>query len=128
MDRLGIWELRNRPIGQLSGGQQQRCFVARALVQNAPMIILDEPFVGIDATTEAKIMEVLRGEAQRGKLILVIHHDLSKVKQYFDDVIMMNRRLVASGPVEDTFTTENIEKTFSAPGIHFHQAQQLMKS
>ncbi len=128
MDRLGIWELRNRPIGQLSGGQQQRCFVARALVQNAPMIILDEPFVGIDATTEAKIMEVLSGEAQRGKLILVIHHDLSKVKQYFDDVIMMNRRLVASGPVEDTFTAENIEKTFSAPGIHFHQAQQLMKS
>lgn len=128
MERLGIWEWKNRPIGQLSGGQQQRCFVARALVQNAPIIILDEPFVGIDATTEAKIMEVLRAEAQRGKLILVIHHDLSKVKQYFDEVLMMNRRLVASGPVEETFTAENIEKTFSAPGIHFHQAQQLMKS
>jgi ABC-type Zn uptake system ZnuABC Zn-binding protein ZnuA/ABC-type Mn2+/Zn2+ transport system ATPase subunit len=128
MERLGIWGWRNRPIGQLSGGQQQRCFVARALVQNAPILILDEPFVGIDATTEAKIMEVLKAEAKRGKLILVIHHDLSKVKQYFDEVLMMNRRLVASGSVEQTFTAENIEKTFSAPGIHFHQAQQLMKS
>jgi len=128
MERLGIWEWKNRPIGQLSGGQQQRCFVARALVQNAPIIVLDEPFVGIDATTEAKIMEVLKSEADRGKLILVIHHDLSKVTQYFDEVIMMNRRLVASGPVEHTFTKDNIEKTFSAPGIHFHQAQQLMKS
>jgi ABC-type Zn uptake system ZnuABC Zn-binding protein ZnuA/ABC-type Mn2+/Zn2+ transport system ATPase subunit len=128
MEKLGIWEWRHRPIGQLSGGQQQRCFVARALIQNAPILILDEPFVGIDASTEAKIIEVLRAEAQKGKLIIIIHHDLSKVREYFDEVLMMNRRLVAYGPVDTVFVPEQIEKTFSAPGLHFHQAQQLMKS
>lgn len=127
MERLQISHLKHRPIGGLSGGQQQRAFVARALVQNAPFLILDEPFVGIDATTEARIIELLKEEAQSGKLILIIHHDLSKVEAYFDDIIMMNRRIVAMGPVSEIYNQANVEAAFSAPGHFFMAAQTMMK-
>lgn len=109
---LGIEHLRNRQIGELSGGQQQRVFLARAICQEAEIFLLDEPFVGIDITTEEKIISILKKLATEGKTLLVIHHDLSTVRTYFDKIIMINQRLIASGDIETTFTDENIAKAF----------------
>ena len=111
----GIDGLKNKQISSLSGGQQQRTFIARALAQEAKIYILDEPFVGVDATTEKKIIELLKDLASKGKLVLVIHHDLTKVNEYFERLILINRRIVAVGETEETFSKENISKTFSMP-------------
>lgn len=120
LEELGIVHLRDRQIGALSGGQQQRVFIARALCQEADIILLDEPFVGVDITTEEKIIQLLKRLATQGKTMLVVHHDLSTVKDYFDAVIMLNQRLVAFGPTATTFTEENIAKTYSGqlPILH----------
>ena len=112
MDELGIVDLRDRQIGQLSGGQQQRVFLARTLCQQAEIIFLDEPFVGVDVLTEEKIMDILRKLADKGKTLLVVHHDLSSVPNYFDQVVLLNQRLIASGPVKDIFTEDLISKTY----------------
>jgi ABC-type Mn2+/Zn2+ transport system ATPase subunit len=112
LDNMGIGNLKNRQIGELSGGQQQRVFIARALCQQADIFLFDEPFVGVDITTEEKIVELLQQLRDAGKTILVIHHDLSKVRQYFDHVIFVNKHIVACGPVDTTFTDANISKTF----------------
>ena len=109
---LGISEFKHRQIGELSGGQQQRVFIARALCQEAEILLLDEPFVGVDVKTEGRIIEILKQLAKEGKTILVIHHDLSKVREYFDDVILLNKGIVAAGNVEDTFTKENIDLAY----------------
>ena len=109
---LGIAGLRNRQIGALSGGQQQRVFLARALCQQADMFFLDEPFVGVDITTEEKIIEILKKLASEGKTMLVVHHDLSTVEKYFDEVLLLNQRLIAFGPTESTFTQQNIAKAY----------------
>lgn len=106
---LGISEFKNRQIGELSGGQQQRVFIARALCQEAEILLLDEPFVGVDVKTERSIIHILKGLAKQGKTILVIHHDLAKVREYFDDVILLNKRIVAAGAVASVFTKENID-------------------
>lgn len=112
MQELGIDHLRNRQIGQLSGGQQQRVFLARALCQQAGIMMLDEPFVGVDITTEEKIIGILRKLAEEGKMLLVVHHDLSTVRNYFDKVILINQRLIAYGDTDATFTDENIAKAY----------------
>lgn len=112
MKQLGIESLRHKQIGQLSGGQQQRAFIARAMCQDAEVFLFDEPFVGVDITTEATIMEIVRDLAKQGKLIVIIHHDLSKVPEYFDRVIMINQRIIATGSTEEVFTEENIQKTY----------------
>ena len=109
---LGIEELVNRQIGQLSGGQQQRVFIARALCQQAEIFFLDEPFVGVDMLTEEKIITILHKLADKGKTLLVVHHDLSTVKDYFDKVILLNQRLIASGDTKETFTQINISKAY----------------
>ena len=109
---LGITELGNRQIGELSGGQQQRVFLARALCQQADIFLLDEPFVGVDITTEEKIISILKELAQQGKTMLVVHHDLSSVEQYFDKVLLLNQRLIAYGDTATTFTEENIAKAY----------------
>ncbi|MDG1718165.1 MAG: metal ABC transporter ATP-binding protein [Saprospiraceae bacterium] len=109
---LGIEELVNRQIGQLSGGQQQRVFIARALCQQAEIFFLDEPFVGVDMLTEEKIITILRKLADKGKTLLVVHHDLSTVEDYFDKVILLNQRLIASGDTKETFTQKNISKAY----------------
>jgi manganese/zinc/iron transport system ATP- binding protein len=101
-----------RQISQLSGGQQQRVFLARALVQGADLYLMDEPFAGVDAATERAIVDLLRSLQQQGKTALVVHHDLQTVPEYFDDVLLLNMRLVASGPVSEVFTPENLRKTF----------------
>lgn len=122
---LGIEPLRDRQIGELSGGQQQRVFLARALCQEANILFLDEPFVGVDMTTEEKITTVLKRLASEGKTLLVVHHDLSTVPAYFDKVIFLNQRLVAYGDVETTFTQANIAKTYGGQLPILHQTGML---
>lgn len=114
MEELSITDLANRQIGTLSGGQQQRVFLARALCQEADILLLDEPFVGVDITTEEHIIRVLRKLSKEEKTLLVVHHDLATVKAYFDEVILINQRLVAYGDTESTFIPENIAKTYGA--------------
>jgi len=110
--RVGIAELAGRQISQLSGGQQQRTFLARALVQDADLYLMDEPFAAVDAATEKAIVDILRELKQRQKTAVVIHHDLQTVPEYFDYVVLLNMRVVAHGPVETTFTSENLNKTY----------------
>ncbi len=106
-------EFKHRQIGELSGGQQQRVFIARALCQEANFYFLDEPFVGVDMVTEDKIMNLLKTLRSKGKTIVIIHHDLSKVKDYFDNIILLNKKIIAHGKVETTFTKENINKAYN---------------
>ncbi|WNJ18852.1 metal ABC transporter solute-binding protein, Zn/Mn family [Pontibacter sp. G13] len=110
--KLGIWDLRNKQIGELSGGQQQRAFIARALAQQAEVYLFDEPFVGVDITSETKIMEIIRGLAEDGKMVIIIHHDLAKIQEYFDQLIMLNQHVVAAGPTASVFHDENLRKTY----------------
>ncbi|MBX3408315.1 MAG: ABC transporter ATP-binding protein [Phycisphaeraceae bacterium] len=112
MERMGIADLANRQISQLSGGQQQRTFLARALVQDADLYLMDEPFAGVDAATERTIVEILRELRARGKTVLVVHHDLQTVREYFDRVILLNMRVVAHGRTVDVFNASNLQKTY----------------
>jgi manganese/zinc/iron transport system ATP- binding protein len=112
LDRVGIADLAHRQISQLSGGQQQRTFLARALVQDADLYLMDEPFAAVDATTERAIVQILHEMKRFGKTALVIHHDLQTVLEYFDYVVLLNMRIVAHGPVDDVFTPENLHKTY----------------
>ncbi|HUG90858.1 MAG TPA: metal ABC transporter ATP-binding protein [Planctomycetaceae bacterium] len=112
LERVGIAELAQRQIGQLSGGQQQRVFLARALAQRAQVYFMDEPMAGVDAATERVIFELLRELHGEGKTLVVVHHDLRTVPRYFDDVVLLNMRVVASGPIATTFTPENLHKTY----------------
>jgi ABC-type Mn2+/Zn2+ transport system ATPase subunit len=109
---LGIENLQDRQIGNLSGGQQQRVFIARALAQNADIYLLDEPFVGVDIATEQKIISILKKLASEGKTLLVVHHDLSTVPDYFDSVILINQRLIAAGKATEVFNDANIAKAY----------------
>lgn len=110
--KVGMENYAHQQISQLSGGQQQRVFLARALVQDAQLYFMDEPFAGVDAATEKAIIALLQELRSKGKTVLVVHHDLHTVTEYFDHLIMMNMRLIASGPVKDVFTKENLQKTY----------------
>ncbi|MNI39400.1 High-affinity zinc uptake system ATP-binding protein ZnuC [compost metagenome] len=110
--KVGMADYAGRQISQLSGGQQQRVFLARALAQNAQLYFMDEPFAGVDATTEKAIISLLHELKEQGKTVLVVHHDLSTVKEYFDHVLLLNGELVAAGPTEETFTSDNLQKTY----------------
>jgi manganese/zinc/iron transport system ATP- binding protein len=112
LEQVGLIDFQHRQIGQLSGGQQQRSFLARALVQQASVYVLDEPFQGVDAMTERAIIDILRKLRDAGKTLLVVHHDLHTVPTYFDSVTLLNVRVVASGPVAETFTPEQIQRTY----------------
>jgi manganese/zinc/iron transport system ATP- binding protein len=112
LEQVGMGSFARRQISQLSGGQQQRVFLARALAQDAQIYFMDEPFAGVDAATEQAIVELLQTLRSRGKTVLVVHHDLQTVSRYFDEVILLNMRLVACGPVETTFTNENLRTTY----------------
>ena len=113
--RVGMEDFATRQIGALSGGQQQRVFLARALAQKAELYVLDEPFAGVDVASEAALIAVLKSLRDEGATIVVVHHDLSSVTGYFDRLLMLNRQLVAEGPVLATFTPENIQKTYGVP-------------
>ncbi len=112
LEQVGIVELAKRQISQLSGGQQQRVFLARALAQDARVYLMDEPFAGVDAATEAAIFEVLHELRASGRTVVVVHHDLQTVEEYFDHVLLLHLRLVAAGPIETTFTRENLLATY----------------
>jgi manganese/zinc/iron transport system ATP- binding protein len=112
LDLVGMKHLSNRQISELSGGQQQRAFFARALMQDAEIYFMDEPFSGIDLATRSLIMDLLHQMKKKGKTIFVVHHELASVEAYFDTVVMLNIRLVAAGPVKETFTSENLYLTY----------------
>ncbi len=112
LKKVGLEAFAGRQISQLSGGQQQRTFLARALAQQADIYFMDEPFAGVDAATEKTIIELLKEMTQSGKTVIVVHHDLHSVTQYFDWVIMLNTRLIAYGPTKTTFTQANLHDTY----------------
>lgn len=116
LEKVGMEKFLDRQISQLSGGQQQRIFLARALVQDADIYFMDEPFKGVDAKTEIAIVGLLKELRNRGKTLIVVHHDIQTVKEYFDWVVLLNRQIIAVGPVEDVFTDENLNKTYRSTG------------
>lgn len=112
LEKVGMMPYANRQIGNLSGGQQQRVFLARALAQDSDLYLMDEPFAGVDAATEAAIVSLLHEMRERGKTVLVVHHDLQTADEYFDRLLLLNMRLVAFGEVKDVFTPELLQKTY----------------
>jgi manganese/zinc/iron transport system ATP- binding protein len=116
LEKVEMQEFSNRQISQLSGGQQQRVFLARALVQDADIYFMDEPFQGVDAKTEKAVIEILKELRKQGKTVIVVHHDLQTVKDYFDWVTLINTQLIASGPVDEVFTDKNLRKTYRSTG------------
>jgi len=116
LEQTGMTEFADRQIGELSGGQRQRVFLARTLVQNPDLYFMDEPFQGIDATSQRAIVEVLHGLQRSGKTVVLVHHDLATLADYCDHVTLLNRKIIASGPVADTFTRQNIGVTYEVPG------------
>ena len=109
---LGMADFADRQIGQLSGGQQQRVFLARALVQDADLYLMDEPFAGVDAATERTIVALLRRLSAQGKTAIVVHHDLSTVREYFDAALLLNVRRIAAGPVAEAMTEANLQRAY----------------
>lgn len=114
LQKVGMEKYSKRQIGELSGGQQQRVFMARALAQEAELFCLDEPFVGIDATSEETIMNILKDLRNEGNTVLVVHHDLSKANAYFDDVILLNKELIEDGPVDQVLQPEVMMKAYES--------------
>ena len=112
LTQVGMQDFADRQISQLSGGQQQRVFLARALVQDAELYLMDEPFQGVDATTERAIVDLLRALRTDGKTVIAVHHDLQTVGEYFDQVTLLNVRRIAAGPVHKVFTEENLRLTY----------------
>ncbi|MFT4739998.1 MAG: manganese/zinc/iron transport system ATP- binding protein [Marivirga sp.] len=110
--KVGMEAFKDRQISELSGGQQQRVFLARSLAQQADIYFMDEPFAGVDAATEKAIVELLRSMSAQNKTVIVVHHDLQSVARYFDWIILLNMRLIASGPIEETFTPELLQETY----------------
>ncbi|HEV2058745.1 MAG TPA: metal ABC transporter ATP-binding protein [Solirubrobacteraceae bacterium] len=114
LQRVGMASYAARQIGELSGGQRQRVFIARALAQQAPVMLLDEPFAGVDARTEASILELMRELRDDGRSIIVVHHDLATVRSAFDWALLLNVRVVAAGPVAEALTPANVRRAYGA--------------
>ena len=112
IEQVGMLDFKDRQISELSGGQQQRTFIARALVQEADIYLMDEPFQGVDSTTEKSIVDILKKLKSDGKTLLVVHHDLQTVPTYFESVTFINKTVIASGKVKEVFTQENIDKAY----------------
>ena len=112
LEKVGMADFRDRQISQLSGGQQQRVFLARALVQDARVYFMDEPFQGVDARTETAIVELLKELRGQGRTVLVVHHDLQTVRDYFDWILLLNVRRIAAGPVDEVFTEEILREAY----------------
>lgn len=123
LDQVGMADYAERQISQLSGGQQQRTFLARALVQDAQIYFMDEPFAAVDAVTERAIVAILRELRDRDKTVLVVHHDLQTVEDYFDWVTLLNVEVIASGPTAKVFTPETLQKTYGGRVSYLHDAQ-----
>ena len=112
IEQVGMLDFKDRQISELSGGQQQRAFIARALVQEADIYLMDEPFQGVDSTTEKSIVDILKKLKSEGKTLIVVHHDLQTVPTYFETVTFINKSVIASGKIKEVFTHENIDKTY----------------
>ncbi|WP_282172448.1 metal ABC transporter ATP-binding protein [Cytobacillus firmus] len=112
LQRVGMQEFSKRQIGELSGGQQQRVFLARALAQKADLFFLDEPFVGVDVSSEETIVNILKELCRQGKTVIVVHHDLSKANDYFNQLILLNKELISFGTVEEVFKLDVIAKAY----------------
>jgi manganese/zinc/iron transport system ATP- binding protein len=125
LNQVGMLGFAKAQISELSGGQQQRLFLARALLQDADLLLLDEPFAGVDLATEKAIVSLLRKLQEKGKTILIVHHDLPTVPEYFDWAVLLNTRLIACGPVEKAFTKENLAKAFGKDQQIFSDAADL---
>lgn len=119
LDKVGMLEYKDRQIGQLSGGQKQRVFLARALVQKAEIYLLDEPFKGVDVSTEAVIIRLLKELRDDGKTVIVVHHDLDTVESYFDWAILINKHIVANGAVEDIFNEIYLHQLYHGSEINY---------
>jgi manganese/zinc/iron transport system ATP- binding protein len=126
LERVSMQDFAKRQISQLSGGQQQRVFLARALAQHAELYLMDEPFAGVDAATEQAIIGVLRELRSSGQTVVVVHHDLQTVAEYFDNVLLMNMRLIATGPVESVLTADNLRRTYGGKLSLIDQVGQKM--
>ncbi len=126
LDRVGLADYAKRQISNLSGGQQQRVFLARALAQDAKIYLMDEPFASVDAATEKAIVKVLNDLNHSGKTVVVVHHDLQTVHEYFDYVILLNMRIVTHGPVESAFTPENLTRTYGGKLTLLDEAAQAI--
>ncbi len=124
LEKVGMQQYADRQISQLSGGQQQRVFLARALVQDAQLYFMDEPFQGVDATTERAIITLLQELRAAGKTVIAVHHDLETVPEYFDWVTLLNVRRVASGPVSEVFTNENLRLTYGGRLAFLNRAHE----
>lgn len=127
LEMVGMEKYSKRQISQLSGGQQQRVFLARALTQDAEMYLLDEPFAGVDAATEKAIVDILKNLTKAGKTIVVVHHDLQSVETYFDWVLLLNLRLVASGPIKEVFTPTLLEETYGGKLTLLSEVGELIR-
>lgn len=125
--KLEIDHLANRQISQLSGGQQQRTFLARALVQQADLYLMDEPFAAVDAATERIIVQLMRTLQAAGKTIVVVHHDLHTAPEYFDFIVLLNVRLVAAGRTAEVFTQENLHKTYGGKLTLLEEVGEAMR-
>jgi manganese/zinc/iron transport system ATP- binding protein len=125
LELVGMSAYAKYQIGELSGGQQQRLFLARALVQNPDLFLLDEPFAGIDLATEKILVDLLKKLSSQGKTIIVVHHDLPTVPEYFDWALLINRHLVACGPLSEVFHRENLLKTYGKTAPLFDEAVKL---
>ncbi len=126
LEKVGMAEFADRQISQLSGGQQQRVFLARALAQDARIYLMDEPFAGVDASTERAIIQLLTELQKQEKTIIVVHHDLQTVSTYFDWLMMLNMRVVAAGPVKKVFTQDNLNKTYGGRLTILSEAAQAV--
>lgn len=124
--KVGMQDFRTRQIRNLSGGQQQRIFLARALAQESDIYLMDEPFVGVDAKTERTIFDLMNELKEQNKTILVVHHDLSKVNEYFDKLILINQTLVAYGDTDVVFTKELISKTYGGRLTILQKTEELI--
>ena len=126
LEKVGLADLAKRQISQLSGGQQQRVFLARALAQDARLYLMDEPFAGVDATTERAILGLLQELRSTGRTVVAVHHDLQTVADYFDHVALLNLRLIASGPVEATLTPETVQQAYGGRATVLTQAAEAL--
>ena len=127
LERVDMAQLAHRQISQLSGGQQQRVFLARALAQQADLYFMDEPFAAVDAATERAIVNLLHDLREQGCTCLVVHHDLATVNQYFDHVVLLNMRIVASGPTDEVFHEDNLRKTYGGKLSLLDQAAMAIR-
>lgn len=125
LEQVGMQDFADRQISQLSGGQQQRTFLARALVQDARIYLMDEPFAAVDAVTERAIITILRELRASGKTVVVVHHDLQTADEYFDWVTLLNVEVVASGPIAETFTPDYLRQTYGGRVAYLHDGQRI---